>query len=155
MNRLSIISVGKLKAPHWQKAAAEYITRLSRVWQIKQITVRDGEAELPKKRSEQEGERILAALEPEMIMICLDERGRACNSMQFAVLLAEWMQNKARHPCFVIGGAYGLSEAVRKQADSLLSLGPLTLPHELAQVVLMEQLYRAWTIQNGQPYHHG
>ncbi|MBQ4133787.1 MAG: 23S rRNA (pseudouridine(1915)-N(3))-methyltransferase RlmH [Desulfovibrionaceae bacterium] len=155
MNKVTIVSVGKLKSSHWQKAAAEYITRLGRVWQINQLAVRDGDARSsPQKKSEQEGERILAALEPEMVVVCLDERGKAPTSLQFAGLLAEWMQNKARHPCFVVGGAYGLSEAVRGRADYLLGLGPLTLPHELAQVLLLEQLYRAWTIQTGQPYHH-
>lgn len=155
MSRLTIISVGKLKSPHWREAAAEYLTRLERVWQINLIAVRDGEAQsAPEKRAEQEGARIAAALTPEMIVLCLDERGKAYTSAQFSDLLVECMRNKARQPCFVIGGAYGLSEAVRQRADRLISLGPLTLPHELAQVVLIEQLYRAWTIQTGRPYHH-
>ena len=73
MSIISIISVGKLKAPHWQKAADEYITRLKRMWQIRKIDLRDGSPQAaPLQRSQEEGERILAAIEPGMIVIALD-----------------------------------------------------------------------------------
>lgn len=156
MSIISIISVGKLKAPHWQKAADDYITRLKRMWQIRKVDLRDGSPQAaPIQRSQEEGERILAAIEPGMIVIAMDERGKTYDSITFAGFLDECMQNKARQPAFVIGGAYGLSDAARARADFLLSLGPMTLPHELAQVVLLEQIYRANTIIGGQPYHHG
>ena len=156
MGIISIISVGKLKAPHWQKAADDYITRLKRMWQIRKIDLRDGSPQAaPIQRSQEEGERILAAIEPGMIVIALDERGKTYDSIKFAGFIDECMQNKAGQPAFIIGGAYGLSDAVRARADFLLSLGPMTLPHELAQVVLLEQIYRANTIIGGQPYHHG
>ena len=155
MSIISIISVGKLKAPHWQKAADEYITRLKRMWQIRKIDLRDGSPQAaPLQRSQEEGERILAAIEPGMIVIALDERGKTYDSISFAKFLDECMQNKARQPAFIIGGAYGLSDAVRARADFLLSLGPMTLPHELAQVVLYEQLFRATTIMANRTYHY-
>lgn len=155
MSVISIINVGKLKTPHWQDAANEYITRLKRVWQIKQIVVRDGKPQAsPVQRSQEEGERILAAIEPGMIVIGLDERGKSFDSVAFASFMESCLQNKTRQPCFIIGGAYGLSDAVRAKADHLISLGPMTFPHELAQVLLLEQIYRAHTILTGQPYHH-
>lgn len=155
MSLISIISVGKLKTPHWRDAANEYITRLKRVWQIKQIVVRDGKSQAsPVQRSLEEGERILAAIEPCMIVIGLDERGKSFDSINFAKFMESCLQNKTRLPCFIIGGAYGLSDAVRTKTEYLVNLGPMTLPHELAQVLLLEQIYRAHTILTGQPYHH-
>lgn len=155
MSIITIISVGKLKTPHWQSSAKEYITRLGRTWQIRKIDVRDGNSQaLAVQRSKEEGERILAAIEPGMVVIALDERGKSYDSVKFAEFLEACIQNKARQACFIIGGAYGLSDAVRSRADYLLSLGEMTFPHELAQVILLEQIYRAATILGGQPYHH-
>lgn len=155
MNTICIISIGKLKTPHWLAASREYITRLQRVWQIREIALRDGhKAASPEKRMQEEGERILAALEDAFIPICLDERGKSMSSPNFAQFMENCLENKSRMPCFIIGGAYGLSNEVKSVCEHKISLGPMTFPHELAQVLLMEQLYRAYSILVGLPYHH-
>ena len=155
MSTICVISIGKIKTSHWQAACKEYITRMQRVWQIRSIVLRDGNtAATPAKRMEEEGVRILAALEPSFIPIALDERGKTFSSREFATFIKNHLENKARQPCFIIGGAYGLSQEVKNKCEHLISLGPMTFPHELAQTLLMEQLYRAQSILAGSPYHH-
>ena len=155
MSNICVISIGKIKTAHWQAACEDYITRMQRVWQIRSIVLRDGNsAATAGKRMQEEGERILAALEPSFIAIGLDERGKTFSSREFAALMQACLENKARQPCFIIGGAYGLSPQVKKSCERLISLGPMTFPHELAQTLLMEQLYRAQSILAGSPYHH-
>lgn len=99
-----------------------------------------------------EAQRIRAALPPQALLIALDERGRQVTTVELARYLARWMQDGA-NPCFVIGGADGLDPSVRDNADLLLGLSRLTLPHGLARVVLAEQLYRAVSLLKGHPYH--
>ncbi|MGE5615683.1 MAG: 23S rRNA (pseudouridine(1915)-N(3))-methyltransferase RlmH, partial [Bacillota bacterium] len=84
--------------------------------------------------------------------IALDEHGTSLSTKGLASLLSEWMRD-ARHPVFAIGGAEGLPAAVKERAAKVLSLSELTLPHQLVRVVLAEQLYRAWSILAGHPYH--
>ncbi len=99
-----------------------------------------------------EGERILAALPRGATVLALDERGKGVTTQGLSVMLSEWMRDGS-HPAFVIGGADGLSDAVKERADKLISLSALTLPHALVRVVLAEQLYRAWSILARHPYH--
>lgn len=154
----SIICVGKIKTPHWQSAAQEYLHRLGRSWQIKVITVREARDHDPEERNRREGAFILEALaQAEMsaaLTIALDESGDMCSSVDFAKQLRLCWENENKMPCFIIGGAYGLCPTVRGKARRVLSLGAMTFPHELAQVLLLEQLYRADTILRGAPYHH-
>ncbi len=152
---LRIVAVGRLRTPHWKAAAAHYLGRLSRWRAVTEIVVRDGDAALsPAARNAAEGRALLAALRPGDVPICLDERGRSLTSRRFADLLQELSEDANRTPCFVVGGAFGLDEAVRAAADRLLAFGPMTLPHELARVVLLEQLYRAEALLRNVPYHH-
>lgn len=155
---VSIISVGKIKTPHWQDAARDYLQRLGRSWQIKLITVREARDHNLEERNRREGAYILDALsEPDMsaaMSIALDEGGAPHTSTQFSELLRICWEKENRAPCFIIGGAYGLCPKIRNKAHRVLSLGPMTFPHELAQVLLLEQLYRADAILRGTPYHH-
>lgn len=162
MNRCIIASVGKLKVPHWREAAESYRKKL-RQWKIEEVRVRDGDAALPPAaRNRQEGERLLAALAAitdkpgrsgNFLRICLDEHGESVGSLDLAALL-EKCALEARTPCFVVGGAYGLAEEVLNSCQRKISLSRLTFTHELAQVVLWEQLYRADSIMRGTGYHH-
>lgn len=155
MKKIRILAVGKIKTPHWQAAALHYQERLRRSYGVEEIIIRDADPALPPvARNREEGIRLLAALKPMDIVFCLDERGEQFTSPNFAATLSRHLENATRTPCFIIGGAYGLSEDVRRRASILLSLGAATLPHELARVVLLEQLYRADCIIKGIPYHH-
>lgn len=155
---VSIICVGKIKTPHWQDAAKDYLQRLGRSWQIKLITVREARDYSPEERNQREGAYILDALNEldlgAALIIALDEGGDLYTSTQFSERLRLCWEQENRIPCFIIGGAYGLFPEIRRKARHVLSLGPMTFPHELAQVLLLEQLYRADAILRGSPYHH-
>ncbi|MCL1916419.1 MAG: 23S rRNA (pseudouridine(1915)-N(3))-methyltransferase RlmH [Desulfovibrionaceae bacterium] len=154
MYKASIISIGQLKASFWKEAAEFYRGRLSRSWRIREICLRDADSALPPAMiKEREGERIMAALPAGHTFICLDERGEGLSSETLARRL-EAFRDVSSPPCFIIGGAWGLSEVVLSSAALRLSLGPMTLPHELAQVILWEQLFRVDSILRRSGYHH-
>lgn len=154
MPKLYIISVGRIKTPFWRDAAAHYRARLARGYQLEEAVLKDADAALPAaERKRQEGERILAALPGAATLICLDEAGAAMPSQAFAAYL-QGLWDAARPPCFIVGGAYGLAGEVLERAHKKLALGPMTLPHELAQVLLWEQLFRADAIIRKTGYHH-
>ncbi len=154
MNKAFFIYVGRIKTPHWLNAIEHYRSRLSKGWQLQELVVKDADPSLPvEARKTQEGERILAALPGGCTWICLDEHGQNPDSPIFAAYL-NGLWDKAAPPCFIIGGAYGLSEAILKKAHKKLSLGAMTFPHELACVLLWEQLFRADCIIRKTGYHH-
>lgn len=156
MRRIRIISIGKPKATALDQAAREYLKRLGRYVPVVEDQLRDGPAEMPAmERCQREGLGILSALGPADYAVGLDETGRSMTSPALARCLGQWLEDPATQPCFIVGGAYGLSDDARQRCRTLLGLGPMTLPHELARVVLLEQLYRAMTILRGHPYHHG
>lgn len=154
MKKLQILAVGKLRTPHWQAAAEHYNARLRHCFAVTERLVKDADANDIKERNRIEGERLLAALSPDLLPICLDERGKQYSSTEFAAYLAALYDRAERTPCFIVGGAFGLSPDVLGKASARISLGKLTLPHELARVVLLEQLYRVDQIWRKSPYHH-
>ncbi|ACV67841.1 23S rRNA (pseudouridine(1915)-N(3))-methyltransferase RlmH [Desulfohalobium retbaense] len=155
MNRLKCIWTGAMKKGIWRDAAELYWKRLSGLYTSDSVCVKDGPSHLaPGPRKEAEAKAILAKTTPRDRVIVLDERGKSRTSAQLAQDLTGWLEDPARQPCFILGGAYGLADQVRDRADDLLAFGPMTLPHELARVVLFEQLYRAATILKNIPYHH-
>ena len=154
MQRCTLIYVGKMKIPFWVQAADHYRKRLSRFWKIEEIQIRDGDGSLAlEQRKIQEGQRILAAMPPGRLHIGLDEKGESISSVDLAALV-EKCGLESRIPAFIIGGAYGLSEEVLASCRKKLSLSALTFTHELAQVVLWEQLFRADSILRNTGYHH-
>lgn len=158
MKKVTLITVGKIKTRHWLGAVEHYRKNLHNKLGVAQVTVKDGSPDLPPSaRMRQEGERLLAALQSlpgARQIFCLDEYGDTLDSRSLAALLDTcWL--KAATPCFIIGGAYGLDETIRKSAAKLISLSRLTFTHELAQVIFWEQLFRADAIQRNSGYHHG
>ena len=153
--RITILAVGH-KAPGWvQDGFNEYARRMPPEARLELVELKPedrGAGRSAEKAKVLEGERILAAIPPGAALHALDERGRSVTTQGLSVMLAEWMRD-GTHPCFVIGGADGLSEAVRERAAKLISLSALTLPHALVRVLLAEQLYRAWSILARHPYH--
>lgn len=150
--RLRVISVGRDKSGLFQPAVEEYAGRLRRHLAFELLELPASRAREPGRARREEGERVLAALAAGSQLVALDQRGRAHSSEALSALLGRWMV-EARDVDLVIGGDEGLDEAVRTRAGLVLSLGPMTLPHRLARVVLVEQLYRALTILRGEPYH--
>ncbi len=152
--RLVVAAVGKPRDRALAEAIAEYETRATHYWpltvqQVREESARGQSAEQVVKK---EGERLLAALPTAGVVVACDVGGRAMTSEQFATWLGT-QRDQARDVAFLIGGAFGLSPDVHARATTKLSLAPWTLPHELARLVLAEQLYRAGTILRGEPYH--
>lgn len=154
MKHFSIITVGKVKTEFWRIAVEHYRARLTRGCKIQETVVRDADVNAGiEQKKEQEGERILAALPSGHTYICLDEHGKGMTSIDFADCL-EGLENRSAPACFIIGGAYGLSEKVLQRCNLKVSFGQMTFPHELAQVMLWEQIFRADAIKRKTGYHH-
>lgn len=154
MKRLRILAVGRLKTPHWKEAAAFYLKRLSHSVQIDEHCVKDADPDLPLEgRKGVESARLQKLIRPGDLAICMDEGGELLTSASFASLLGGFF-DRGQTPCFLLGGAYGLSPALLASASRRLSLGAMTFPHEMARVILLEQLYRAESILAGSGYHH-
>jgi 23S rRNA (pseudouridine1915-N3)-methyltransferase len=153
--RVAIVCVGH-KMPSWiQEGFQEYVKRMPPEIRVELVELKPEERSSGKtteKAKALEGERILAAVPAGATLVALDERGRSVTTQGLSVMLSEWMRDGAS-PAFAIGGADGLSEAVKERAQKLVSLSSLTLPHSLARVLLAEQLYRAWSILAKHPYH--
>lgn len=147
-----IVAVGRPGAGPLREAIADYEKRASRYWPIEVVEVRAEPARSrpPAEVRRLEGERLLGRSAGRIV--ALDERGRSLTTERFT----QWMGERRDHAedvSFLIGGAFGLDEAVRASAALVLSVSPWTLPHDVARLVLAEQLYRAGTISRGEPYH--
>lgn len=152
--QLSLVAVGKLR-PDFRRLCDDYLRRLGRMIPVREQEVREaGRAATAALQCAAEGERLLAAVPEGDAMILLDIDGTTWSSEELAAELDRWRHDGGGRS-IVIGGANGVSAAVRQRAARRWSLGPLTLPHELARVVVVEQLYRASTILRGEPYHRG
>lgn len=146
--------VGKPRDASLANAIAEYERRAARYWPLHAAEVREEPARHASEAvvKEREAARLLDAVPTGAQVVACDVGGRSMSSAEFAA----WMQQQreaARDVAFLIGGAYGLGGAARDRAGMRLALAPWTLPHELARLVLAEQLYRAGTIIRGEPYH--
>jgi 23S rRNA (pseudouridine1915-N3)-methyltransferase len=154
--RLQIISVGRISDPHFQEACSLYTGRIRKYANFSWTVVRE-ERVSPRGNKDYilrtEGKRIREKLPPGSFSVMLDERGHWVSSEAFARLLEKWSNEGQREIVFVLGGPYGLSPEVKSTADHLLSLSPMTLPHGMALLVLLEQIYRAFTIMRREPYH--
>jgi len=150
--RTALLAVGRLR-PAFRQACDEYLARLRRSEEIVQREVKEAAAaKPPPDRLKDEGRRLLAALPEKALLIALDRKGTEWTSEALARQVERW-RLAARPLALVIGGSDGLAREVLELADHRWSLGPLTLPHELARVVVLEQWYRAGTILRGEPYH--
>jgi 23S rRNA (pseudouridine1915-N3)-methyltransferase len=152
--RVVVAAVGAPRDRAVGAAITEYETRAGRYWPLDVRTVRGESARhlAPELVREREGERLAAAVGPALIVACAED-GERMTSAEFARWLQSEREAARRDVAFVIGGAFGLGAGVVSAAGRRLSLAPWTLPHELARLVLAEQLYRAGTIVRGEPYH--
>lgn len=152
--RITIIAVGRLKEAHWRDAAAEYLKRLRPYATVEIVEVPDRDVTADERAAVRaEGEAVLRAIPDGAQVVVLDIGGKQLSSEGFSAWLELAGIEGRSSIAFVIGGAAGLDPAVLAKADERLSLGPMTLPHQLARVVLLEQVYRAFRIMRGEPYH--
>ena len=154
---MTLLAVGKTDVS-WVKEGLElYVSRLRRYvpFKLEEIPHLKNAAALSEAViKEKEGEIILSKLRTSDYVILLDEHGREYRSIEFSQKLEALMSRNSRDVVCVIGGAYGFSEAVYSRADEKLSLSKMTFSHQMVRTVFAEQLYRAFTIMKGEPYHH-
>jgi len=147
--KFRFIWVGKTKDKNWLALQDEYLQRLSHFVRTETVEVRDSTKHEGK---EVEGKRIIEKLNQSSFVCLLDVPGKQVSSTALATTVQNWQNRGLKEVAFVIGGADGISKDVADRADLVLSLSFMTFTHEMARVVLIEQLYRAYTIINGFPY---
>ena len=154
-----LICVGKLKESFYLQASAEYIKRLGGYCKLTLLEL--PEEKLPQNPSpaqittalEREGGAIRSKIPPGASVVALCVEGHICTSPELAGLVRSCEQSAAKHLALVIGGSYGLAESLKAESAQRLSMSPMTFPHHLARVMLLEQLYRAFKINEGSAYH--
>lgn len=159
MQNVTILCVGKLKESFWREAVEEYSKRLGAFCKFSVVEVK--ETKLPDSPSQgeidnclvSEGERLLAKIPPRSDIFAMCIEGKELSSEKLAQELSNSAVAGTSNVVFIIGGSHGLSDAVKKAASKRISMSPMTFPHQLARVMLCEQIYRAFTIINDGKYH--
>ena len=153
--KIKVAWIGKTKEPAIQSLTDEYLKRIARFVAVEGIPLRDEAAllEVSGRASSKKGEQF--GQNSKSTLILMDSRGKDFSSEEFAQFLRDYQDRNPRPLVFAIGGADGFHNETRSAAQFVLSLGKMTLPHELARIVLLEQIYRAFTILKGYPYHRG
>ena len=160
MYNITILCVGKLKEKFYTDASAEYLKRLSRYCKLELIELK--EERLPDAPSraqidaalEHEADAIRAKLPPSSSIVAMCIEGKLCSSEELAKTISDWSQLGAKHLVFVIGSSFGLHPSIKNAAWLRLSMSPMTFPHHLARVMLLEQIYRSFQIMEGSKYHN-
>jgi 23S rRNA (pseudouridine1915-N3)-methyltransferase len=155
--KIKLLFVGKENLEELQTASQDYISRINifHPFEIEAIPylkiTKSLTIELQKK---QESELFLKKIASQDIVVLLDERGETFSSLKFSQFIQQRMNSGCKNVLFLIGGVYGVSEELYRRANFILSMSTLTFPHKLARLIFVEQLYRAFTILKGEPYHH-
>ena len=157
--KIRIVCVGKLKERFYTEAIAEFAKRISRFSELETCELPDervadepSPAEIERVKAI-ECRRIEEKLDRGEYVVALDPRGKQLSSEELADTISEIMLSGKSRICFVIGGSHGLNEAIRKRADLVLSFSKMTFSHQIFRVMLLEQVYRAFKIMKGEPYH--
>lgn len=157
--KISCIVVGKIKEKYFTDAISEYSKRLSRYCRLEITELPDEKTPDNASPAEEEsirnkeGERILAKIKDDAYVVSLAIEGRMLDSVELSRKIEELGIGGKSHIAFIIGGSLGLSDAVKKRSDYLLSFSKMTFPHQLMRVILLEQIYRSYRIMNNEPYH--
>jgi len=154
--RLTLIAVGRVSEPFVRDACVVYGERILRYVEFHLVVIPEEKISSRGKIEfilRQEGRRIREKLPPDAFAVAMDERGKLLSSEAFARLLERWSNSGLKETAFILGGPYGLDESLKEEADFLLSLSPMTLAHGMARMLLLEQIYRAFTLIRGEPYH--
>lgn len=157
--KITCITVGKIKEKYFTMAIGEYAKRLSRYCKLEIIELPDektpdnASALMEEQIKQKEGERIQKAIKDDAYVIALAIEGKQMDSVELSEKLARLGVDGNSHITFIIGGSLGLSKEVLARADEKLSFSKMTFPHQLMRVILLEQIYRAYRIQYGEPYH--
>jgi 23S rRNA (pseudouridine1915-N3)-methyltransferase len=156
--KIQLLLTGKTRFPFIREGIEEYRRRLVHYtdFQIRELPELKNSGSWPEKKVKgEEAKTILKAIDPQDYVVLLDERGQHMDSLAFAGLLEKQQYGSSRTMIFVVGGPYGFAGEVYQRADLELSLSKMTFSHQLVRLIFLEQLYRAYTIIRGEPYHHG
>ena len=149
--RITVCAVGRLKKGPWRALVDEYIKRLN--WSVTVVEVEAKAGLSGTALKDEEGQLLLKNIPEDSYSITLDEKGRESTSRELSQKIEHIQHHGGGKICFVIGGADGLSDAVKSRANQSISFGRTTWPHMMVRVMLLEQVYRAQQILNGHPYH--
>lgn len=151
---ITALSIGKMRYAPYREAADEYLRRLKHYANVREVELKsEASPKLTEMQiREKESRQLLAQVSGATFLFVMDERGKMMSSNAFAEKLGRLL-DQSTDVAFVIGGAYGHHDVMRSRANCLLGLSSMTFPHELARVILYEQIYRAMTILKGEPYH--
>lgn len=155
--KIAFIQVGKTSEKHVSEGVETYSGRIRKYTAFEIITIPDlrNTRNMPgQEQKSKEGAKILEALGREDYVVLLDERGKEMRTVEFASWLERRFSISSKRVVFISGGAWGFSDEVYARADMKLSLSQMTFPHQLVRLLFAEQLYRAFTIMKGEPYHH-
>lgn len=153
---IRVLAIGDSSYSFFKEAESEYLKRLTRYAKVEYIVLKSakgGKNYPSEKIAEQEGRELLKRIKKNDLVVLLDEKGKQFSSEKFAVQLEKWMVSQG-DMVFVIGGAYGFSKEMYASCHALLSLSSMTFSHQMVRMFFFEQLYRAFTILNGEPYHN-
>lgn len=154
---IDLITVGKTDYPAVAEIVSMYSKRISRYARFSVVMLPDikntGKM-APSTQKRAEGEVLLKQFAPDDYVVLLDDKGGVYSSMEFAGWMQKRMNSGVRRVCFVVGGPYGFSKEVYARANDLVSLSRMTFSHQIVRAIFAEQLYRAFTILNNEPYHH-
>jgi 23S rRNA (pseudouridine1915-N3)-methyltransferase len=154
--KITHLAIGKTNSAEIRNIVDDYSKRINRYVKFEAVYIENSQQKFSdnEKQKIKEGEHILKKLQAGDYLILLDERGKEYNSVQFAEQLNLLFNQSIKNICFVIGGAYGFSEEVYARSNAKISLSRMTFSHQIIRAIFAEQLYRAFTIINNEPYHH-
>ncbi len=154
--RIKVVTVGKTRTGYWRQAAEDYAARVARYVKLEQRFAREARLDSLKNEAlvkQAEAVELRKHIADGEFLIALDPQGKQLSSERLAEFFRQQTLHNSNRFCFAIGGSLGLAADLLGSAKLVLSLSPMTFPHEMARVVLLEQLYRALTIMNGEQYH--
>ena len=154
--KIKVLVVGKLKDRYLETGIQDYLKRIKRFCQIELIRVKEVRKTTPSTEPKaliKEAERLVSQTKPEDTLIVLSEEGVRLSSRQWSVNMQRFLEHTRGELVFVIGSSCGLAPEIKKKATKVISLSTLTFPHQLALILLLEQIYRGWSIMKGFPYH--
>jgi 23S rRNA (pseudouridine1915-N3)-methyltransferase len=154
---IELLCIGKENADAFEEALGQYIKKIKLYNNFDMAVIpylKNTKSMSFEEQKRKEGELLLKKISPSDCVVLLDERGKEISSVEFANFLQQKMNSGIKKLVFVIGGAYGFSEAVYQRQNAKISLSKLTFPHLMTRLIFTEQLYRAFTILHNEPYHH-
>jgi 23S rRNA (pseudouridine1915-N3)-methyltransferase len=153
--KIKLLLMGKTTDESIRCIEADYEKRIRRYCAFESLVIDNSSVRMGPELiiKQKEGEMILKRVSPADYLVLMDERGKTYTSIQFAAEINNWMNTSKKTVILTIGGAYGFSDEVKKRANGLISLSSMTFSHQIVRII-MEQVYRAFTILNNEPYHH-